>query len=229
VRSRSPVPHSEVVVVHFTEPPPRGALQQRFLTILPRVEQHARLYFRGLRCPHRRDEAVQETLALAWLWFVRLTARGKDPLEFPATFAGYAVRAVRCGRRVCGQEKAKDALSPPAQRRHGFAVEPLPASTRRPVSERLGAVGGQRTQDALEERLRDNTQTPVPEQVCFRIDFPAWLATLTGRERRLVRAMAQGERTQDLGRRFDLSPARISQLRRELHDDWQRFCEPVPA
>jgi hypothetical protein len=35
--------------------------------------------------------------------------------------------------------------------------------------------------------------------------------------------MANNERTLDLSQRFELSPARISQLRRELHADWRRF------
>ena len=35
--------------------------------------------------------------------------------------------------------------------------------------------------------------------------------------------MARNERTLDLSRQFDLSPARISQLRREFRDDWLRF------
>jgi hypothetical protein len=88
----------------------------------------------------------------------------------------------------------------------------------------LLTCAGHSAQDVLQDRLRDNMQTPVPEQVAFRIDFPAWLDTLTARERRIVREMAANERTLDLSRRFDLSPARISQLRRELHNDWSRFC-----
>ena len=36
--------------------------------------------------------------------------------------------------------------------------------------------------------------------------------------------MANNEGTLDLSRRFELSPGRISQLRREFHDDWRRFC-----
>src|SRR5262249_11503739 len=87
-----------------------------------------------------------------------------------------------------------------------------------------GTVLGQRRQDAFEERLRDNTVTPVPDQVCFRIDFPAWLGTLTPRERRIIREMSNNERTLDLSKRFEVSPARISQRRREFHDDWKRFC-----
>ena len=207
-----------------------GSLHAAFLTILPRIELHALVYFRGLRCPHRKDDAVAETVALAWRWFVRLVERGKDPLSFPTVLAAYAARAVRCGRRVCGQGGGKDVLSALARQRHGFAVEGLPCSVRAAHEDRYGVAGGQRRQDAWEERLRDNTQTPVPEQVQFRLDFPAWLDTLTVRERRLVRAMAGNERTLDLSRRFELSPARVSQLRRELHNDWQRFCGvSVPA
>jgi hypothetical protein len=198
-------------------------LHAAFLSMLPRIELQARVYFRGLRCPAHQAEAVQETVALCWRYFVRLVERGKDPLAFPTVLAAYAARHVKCGRRLCGQENGKDALSSLAQRRHGFAVEQLPPSTATSFDERYTTGVGQRRQDAYEERLRDNTVTPVLEQVCFRLDFPAWLGTLTLRERRLVRAMAQGERTLDLSRRFGLSPARVSQLRRELHDDWQRF------
>jgi hypothetical protein len=207
-----------------TAGPPPPHLHAAFLTILPRIERHARVYFRDLRGDDRRAEAVQETLALAWRYFVGLARRGKDPLAFPAVLAGYTARHVRQGRRLCGQEKGRDVMSPLAQRRHGFRVGPLPPSARTSHEELHGAVHGQRRQDAFEERLQDNTVTPVPDQVQFRIDFPAWLETLTPRERRLVHEMAANERTLDLSRRFELSPARISQLRRELHDDWSRFC-----
>src|SRR5208282_4950435 len=68
-----------------------------------------------------------------------------------------------------------------------------------------------------------DTRTPVPEQAAFRIDFPEWLSTLTARERRIIAEMARNERTKDLSRRFQLSPGRISQLRREFHDAWRQF------
>jgi hypothetical protein len=40
-------------------------LQNRFLAVLPRIETHARIYFRHLKCPHQRDEALAESFALA--------------------------------------------------------------------------------------------------------------------------------------------------------------------
>jgi hypothetical protein len=82
---------------------------------------------------------------------------------------------------------------------------------------------GQREMDVFEQRLQHNLQTPVDEQVAFRCDLPAWLLTRTERDRRLIHDMAANERTLPLARKYGLSPARVSQLRREFHDDWERF------
>jgi hypothetical protein len=202
--------------------PPLAHLHARFLELLPAVERHGQIYFRHFG-PRRKADAIQEMRALAWKWFLRLHERGRDPADFLAMFVTLLARAVISGRRLAGMERAKDVMNRATQRRHGFQVEPLPASTRVSHEELYGAARGQRRLDAFEERLRDNTITPVADQVQFRIDWPAWLATLTGRERRLIRAMARNERTKDLSRQFELSPARISQLRREFHDDWHRF------
>ena len=80
------------------------------------------------------------------------------------------------------------------------------------------------------EALRDNTRTPVPEQFSFRIDFPAWLRHRGRRDRRLVQALLRGGRTREVSRLFGLSPARISQLRREFYDDWTGFtADPAEA
>jgi len=186
-------------------------LQARFLSILPRVELHGRISFRYLRCAALRADAVAEVVALAWKWHLRLAERGKDATQFPATLATFAARAVRAGRGLCGRGRSRDALSPSAQRKQHFAVERLPDFSTR---------GG----NPLAEALVDNTQTPPPEQVAFRCDFPAWLKTRSDRDRRLAEALMLGERTLEVSSKFSLSAARISQLRRDFHDDWQRFC-----
>jgi hypothetical protein len=189
---------------------PGAGLHARFLSILPRIVTHGRVYFRHLRRADR-EEAVQETVALSWKWFVRLAGRGKDASRFPSALASYAARAVRSGRRVCGQERGRDALSPLAQRRRGFAVGRLPdVSTL--------------SDNPLSEALADNTQTPPDEQCAFRLDFPAWRGSRAARDRRIIDELMRGERTLDVAGRHGLSPARVSQLRREFHDDWARFC-----
>ena len=103
-----------------------GDLHARFLSFLPRIELHGRVCFRHLRFPHRRQDAIQEMVALCWKWFVRLAERGRDATRFPSALATYAAKAVRSGRRLTGMERAKDVLSPLAQQRQGFAVVKLP-------------------------------------------------------------------------------------------------------
>jgi hypothetical protein len=200
-------------------------LQDQFVAVLlPRIETHASIVFREQDADTKAD-LTTECGALAWKWFVRLANRGKDATRFPASFASMVVRAVRCGRRAARMEGAKDVLSRRAQQRHGFRVERLPGVVRTPRQSLDGAAGSQRRHDVLEARLRDNTVTPPPDQAQFRVDFPAWLATLTDRQRRLVLAMSMNERTKDLAGQVRLSPARISQLRREFRERWNDFCD----
>jgi hypothetical protein len=202
---------------------PNYTLQSTFLDLVPRIQTHGQVVFRFLKCPHKRADAIAEMVALCWSWFIRLVERGKDPTQFPTTLADFAARAVRSGRRLAGMERSRDVLSPRAQQRFCFAVEPYPSSTASCFDDLYGTVHGQRNQDVWEERLQDNTRTPVIDQVAFRIDFPTWLATQTERNVRIAEAMIRGERTLDLARRFGLSPGRVSQIRQQLYQDYQRF------
>jgi hypothetical protein len=202
----------------------KSELESAFLALLPRIEAHARIYFRHLKCAHQKADAVQEMCALAWKWLLRLHEKGKDPSCFVTAFVTFLARAVNSGRRLAGKAKAKDVLNPYTQQRHGFKVEYLPTSFRAGQEHLYASPLGQELQDELEERLQDNTITPVLEQVMFRLDFMAWLRTLTPRERRMIRGMMRNERTMDLSKKFEVSPGRISQMRREFHAGWQRFC-----
>jgi hypothetical protein len=185
-------------------------LHTRFLSILPRIEKHAHVYFRHVRCKEHKADLVAEVVALAWKWFVRLAERSKDATQFPSTLASYAARAVKSGRRVTGQIPPKDILSERAQQRHHFCVGKLPDFSTESTN-------------PLAEALADNTVSPVPDQVQFRCDFPAWTRSRCQRDRRLIHVMATGERTKVLARRFRISQARVSQLRRQFHDDYERF------
>jgi hypothetical protein len=197
-------------------------LQARFVDIMPRIESQARIYFRDVKCVVRKADCIAEAVAIAWKWFGRLAKKGKDASKFVCALATLAARAVRNGRRLGAGERANDVMSSVAQRRHGFVVQSLPYTRR--FHEDLNDDGqDQRLHDAMEERLVDNTITPVPDQAAFRIDFSKWLKTWSARERRIIRAMSVDERTKDLSQRFSLSPGRISQMRREFRDDWRRF------
>jgi hypothetical protein len=192
------------------------ALQLAFLSIVPRIERHGRVYFRYVKCPDRKVDAIREMVDLCWKWFRRLAEQGKDATCFPSVLATFAARAVHSGRRLAGACKAKDALSPVAQRRHGFQVGRLPD---------FSTLNG----NPLFDALHDNTRSPVADQVAFRLDFPAWLASLGSRNRSIAQDMAQGHRTGELAQKYGLSPARVSQLRREFFLGWQKFCGELPA
>jgi hypothetical protein len=186
-----------------------------FLAILSTILRHASFAFRGIRDPGRYDDSIQETLALCWLWSCRLWEQGKDAREFSTALAAFATRHVRSGRSFVGKTTYRsDALSPLAQVIHGFTTQALPG---------VEAQAGSPWQVALQ----DNMQSPPDEQAAFRIDFPAWLASLSNRDCRIAEDMTTGETTQELATRYRVSPARVSQLRRELKQDWFAFTEEV--
>lgn len=205
-----------MVASAITAPASLEQLHARFLSILGRIRTHLRIYFRHIACHFKRADLVSEGIALAWKWFVRLVEKGKRPEGFVSMIATYAAKAVKSGRRVCGQLKPKDVLSERAQQRKGFTVGKLPDYSTL-------------SDNPLQAALTDNTVSPVIDQVQFRCDFPAWTKSRCRRDRRLIHDMATGERTQDLARRFHLSQARVSQLRREFKDDYDRFCDSAVA
>jgi hypothetical protein len=200
---------------------PVEVLHLRFLALVPRIETHAQVCFRGIKCPVTKEDRVAECVALAWKWFVRLTERGKDPFEFPVAFACLVARAVRCGRRLCGQERSMDVLSPLAQQRRGFVVEHLPATTRSPHESLYASPHGQQLQDVFEERLRDNAVTPPPDAAAFRIDWPLFLRGLTTRDQEMATFLSLGHSGKAAAARFGLSPGRVTQLRQRWCRQWQ--------
>src|SRR5207249_2469484 len=67
-----------------------SSVQAQFLRlILPRVKTHGRVFFRHVKCRHRKAEAIAEMIALSWTWFICLVQKGKDPARFPTAIASY--------------------------------------------------------------------------------------------------------------------------------------------
>ncbi len=78
------------------------------------------------------------------------------------------------------------------------------------------------------------TPWPTPragpaETAAARIDIGDWFGRMTPRKRRIAQALAAGERTKDVARRFHLTPGRIAQMRAAFRDDWQQFQGQLPA
>ncbi|MBA4192796.1 MAG: hypothetical protein C0467_32940 [Planctomycetaceae bacterium] len=187
------------------------ALQAEFITLLPKIEYTVRVHLQHISCSDRQSDLVCEAIAMCWKWYIGLSRKGRSRAEFLYTFAALAARAAHSGRRLCGSEKARDALSPRCQRMRNFTVSPLP-------------VTSGMTAKVFDDALIDNTQTPVPDQVQFRLDFPRWRASLGERSRILMDAMIEGHRTNELAAVFRVTQARISQVRRELQEGWHSFC-----
>jgi DNA-directed RNA polymerase specialized sigma24 family protein len=187
-------------------------LHVSFLKILPKIVKQARFSFRGYRCLADRDDAVQETVAIAWKWYVRLAQRGKNAAAFPTVLASYAVRHVRGGRRLCGSGDGRGGLEPAAIKRHDLAFQML---------KDLARFHG----EVWKETLQDNTRSSPGDSAAFRVDFSQWLSTLGERDRHLVNDLLVGERPSAVAERLAISRARVSQLRRSLRQGWLRFHE----
>ncbi len=191
-----------------------------FLPLKARVERHARFAFRHFP-PSEREEAACEAVAAAFRSFVRLKARGKNPADFPSQMSHWATMVVMDGRH----ENSHDAMSPKAQRRHGFRVQSLSALNRRSVSEAQTRRSGRGYVDDIEEQLYENARTPPAEQAIFRIDFRNWLNTWKAKDRALIDDLVMGERTADVATKHRITSGRVSQKRRCFRDDWERYCD----
>jgi hypothetical protein len=194
----------EVTMIAFANQiQPNESKHAAFLEMLPRIINYARVAFRGLD-PDAKEDALAEVVANCFTAYARLVELGKEDVVYPTVLALYAIRQFRDCRRVGTRANCRDAYT---RLRHGCRIE------------RLDAPYEQQWKD----QLTDNTRSPVPDQAAFRIDFPHWLESLTARDRDVALHLCRGDRPSEVARRHRISRARVSQLRRELHDDWRAF------
>ena len=190
-------------------------LQDRFLALLPQIRTQARVAFRG-ESPDLCEERIAEVIANCWVAFVRLMDRGLDDVIYPIPLAQFAIKQVRSGRKVGSKLNVNDVSSEYAQKSKGFMLESL-------------VRYNQRKEEWKEVLVEDRHAGPA-ETAASRIDFSQWLRSLPRRTRRIAETLALGETTKRAAKRFRISPARVSQIRRELMEDWQAFRgELMPA
>jgi hypothetical protein len=187
---------------------PKVEETESFLGLLPTVKRYAAVAFRRLS-HEAREEAICEAVAHAFQAFCRLVELGKWDLAYALPMARFAVAHVRAGRRVGTKSNSRDVYARRAQVFGGFGLEHLQSTST--------ASGN------WAEMLTDDTQTPIPDQVAFRLDFRIWLERQQQRDRRLVLFLALGNSPTDAARRFKVSTARISQLRAQLRSDWAAY------
>jgi hypothetical protein len=190
------------------------AWHPRFLVMVPAIRRTAEICFRKLR-PDLRHEMVQEVIANASLAYWRLVERGREHLAYPSALARFAIAQVRHGRQVGNRLNVRDVSSRYAQQRKGFHVE------------RLDQFNEE--ENCWQEIVVEDKKSTPADIAITRIDFADWLGTMPALRRKIAQCLATGESTFDTARRFALSPARISQLRREFQASWQAFHGEQPS
>lgn len=181
--------------------------QDRFLRLLPKIRLIARCAFRKLPAAERED-AVEEVIANTFVAYARLVERGKESIAYAWPLSRYAVAQYRAGRRVGTSLDVHDVLSPYCQKRNGLVSR----------SFSLCHESNQWEELAVEDRCA----TPADVAAC-RLDFRAWLRGLDRAKRTAAKLLAGGATTTDAAQQLGLSHSRVSQLRRELKEAWQRF------
>ena len=179
-----------------------------FEELLPAIKRHASVAFRD--SPRsEREELVAEVVANCYVAYRRLVERGLGHVVYPAPLAQYAILQVRAGRRVATKLNVRDVSSPYCQQRKRVRVERLDHYDRK-------ECGWQ------EIVVEDRRATPA-DVAATRIDFSDWLKSLKPKMRKIAKTLATGETTTDVARKFAVSQARVSQIRRELKDGWETF------
>jgi hypothetical protein len=181
---------------------------ERFLEMLPLIRRQARQAFRRL-LPELKDELLQEVIANAYCRFSRLVRTGKADLAFATPLADFAIRQVLAGRRVGTKLNTRDIMS--HHRRAAYGV----------IIERLNSFDHE--QGEWREALVEDHHTSPADIAAARIDVADWFRAMPRRTRRIAKTLAMGESAGDAAKRFRVSQARISQLRRELWASWEKF------
>jgi RNA polymerase sigma factor (sigma-70 family) len=185
-----------------------------FLRMLPKILSYARTAFGHLRAEARED-LVQEVVANACVAFKALWDRGKQAVAFPTVLASYGIRQVRDHRKVGGKLNIKDVLSPYCQKHKGVKVE------------RLDKFDEE--ENAWQEVVVEDKTAGPADIARTRIDFSDWLGSLKRRDRRVAEFLASGETTTAAAKKFKVSAGRVSQLRRELAENWRHFVGDEPS
>ena len=182
--------------------------QTAFLMILPIRQSQAWNAFQGLPFD-LKQELQSEVVGHCWKSFIRLFELGRHEDVSPMSLARFAIRAVRSGRRMGASLNINDVSSNYCQRRLGIRTTPF-------------CMIDQNGEKWAESLIADERARP-DQLVMARIDFSEWLQTLKPLHRKVAEHLSLGESTHSTARIFNLTPGRISQIRRLLEQSWLSF------
>ena len=160
-----------------------------FTALVPELTSLAAASFRYLDS-EAREEATQNTLALCWHAFHALIEQGRGDEEgIIRSILWFSVKQTKTRRTLpTGYDtKPKDVFDYSKRGRCNFEHAELEQFVSR--------------------------DTPVPDAVSFRVDVPAFFATLNDRQQRFAEALMTGATTSEVAAKFDVTPGAISQFR----------------
>ena len=190
----------------FRSVPASAETHEAFARMTPSIRTVASYEFR--RVPRWcREELINDAIARAYVAFAALAARGKTSVAYPSVLGRFAVKQIRSGRQLGCRQNVNEVLSPHAQRVRKFQVQ---------------SQQGQATGTSWEDLVQGRGASPAEIAAC-RIDFRSWLSQLGSFQRQIALRLAAGDTPGEAARRFQLSPARISQIRVLLREDWDKY------
>jgi hypothetical protein len=174
-------------------------LHDSFLRQLPELEAKALTRFRKLN-PEARQEALQNTTALAWMHWVRLAGQNRDLDDWLLRSVWYyAMRQTRTGRTI----NRGDGM-------HGRWKRDAYDQRSDPI-------------EHIDFNFYIGESTPIPDQVAFRLDLPRFFETLNERQRAMATDLASGMTTAEVARKHGVSAPAVSQFRIRFKVLLERF------
>jgi hypothetical protein len=176
-------------------------LQTLFVAHLAEMQDLAAGHFRHLD-PDAREEAIQNSVVLAYRYVKRLVERGKDAEGLFKGVLWWACRHTRLGRQGGGRAKLKPKCVLDYARR---GIRDVTVERGIDLNYFIGQCAS------------------VPDAVAFRLDVPAFLGTLPERDQQIARDLAIGTGTKEVAQKFGVSAAAISQFRTRFRKKYDAF------
>jgi hypothetical protein len=173
----------------------QGRFQERY----PEFRHKALHYFRDYT-PEAKLEAVTNVMFLTWNYVSALVKRGKATDRLMLSTFCYGLKQTRAGRVTKTVKHSHSRELFDHEKRNGRAI-----------------VRG------LHLAYFIASEQDVPTVVSFRVDTPAWLASLSDRDRKRALDLSTGAKACDLAKRWGCSQALVSDVRRQLAKSYAEF------
>ena len=188
--------------------------KERFGRIMPTVERTVKHYFLTRMHGRLNSDAWEEfhanCLANCWEHFRELCRTGRDSKVYASVLAKYACKQTRSGRIVGTSLNVLEVLSDYSKLNQGHTVYSI------------DSLLDSDTLETFAPYVIDQTADPA-HVAQMRLDFRAWLKSLTAQTYRIASMLATGETTRNVAEHFHLTDGRISQIRNELRESWRKF------